>query len=409
MTFREYVPDTDKDAAHRIWREIGWVSSEEGEKAMDSFLAAGRTLVADINGEPECLVASMPGEIYYLGEPLPFSAVTAVSTSRIGRKQGLAKRLTAALIAADAAEGALVSGLGMFEQGFYDKLGYGTGSYEHWVSFDPALLKVKQKARLPQRIGKAQWREVHGALLARQKRHGSCNVLPPQIMEAEMHWTSGGFGLGYYDGPKHTLSHFFWSTSKGEHGPYTILFMAYQNKAQFLELMALIKNLGDQVHMVRLREPADVQLQDLLRQPLKQRRIAGTSEFASANKATAYWQVRICDLAGCLARTHLRESAVDFNLALHDPITVALDEDAPWRGVGGEYVVTLGPESGAEPGRDAALPTLETSVNAFTRLWLGVRPATGLAVTDQLRGPDVLLRQLDRALCLPTPSLDWDF
>jgi hypothetical protein len=86
-----------------------------------------------------------------------------------------------------------------------------------------------------------------------------------------------------------------------------------------------------------------------------------------------------------------------------------LDEGAPWRGGGGEYVVALGPDSSAELGRDERLPILTASVGAFTRMWLGVRPASGLAVTDQLQGPDELIQALDRALCLPEPRLDWDF
>ena len=98
-----------------------------------------------------------------------------------------------------------------------------------------------------------------------------------------------------------------------------------------------------------------------------------------------------------------------FNLALHDPIERFLDEGAPWRGISGDYVVALGPHSGAELGRDETLPTLTCSVGAFTRLWLGVRPATGLAVTDELEGPEELLRELDGVLRLPEPKLDWDF
>ena len=46
--------------------------------------------------------------------------------------------------------------------------------------------------------------------------------------------------------------------------------------------------------------------------------------------------------------------------------------------------MTLGEQCAAEPGRDAGLPDLRASINAFTRLWLGVRPATGLSITDQL-------------------------
>ena len=97
------------------------------------------------------------------------------------------------------------------------------------------------------------------------------------------------------------------------------------------------------------------------------------------------------------------------NLELSDPIERYLDENAAWRGVAGEYVVTLGPETSAEPGADVALPTLSASVGAFTRMWMGVRPASGLAVTDHLVGSPDLLAALDQTLRLPPPRLDWDF
>ncbi len=75
----------------------------------------------------------------------------------------------------------------------------------------------------------------------------------------------------------------------------------------------------------------------------------------------------------------------------------------------GDYVVTLGPASGAAPGTDAALPTLDATVNAFTRLWLGVRPASGLSITDDLAAPPELIEALDDVLRLPEPHPDWDF
>ena len=120
-------------------------------------------------------------------------------------------------------------------------------------------------------------------------------------------------------------------------------------------------------------------------------------------------QARICDLEGCLARTHLMGEEVRFNLVLSDPIERFLDQDAPWRGVSGEYMVWLGPSSTAARGRDDNLPTLTASVGAFTRLWLGVRPATGLAFTDELAGSPELLHAIERALRLPEPHPEWDF
>ena len=52
---------------------------------------------------------------------------------------------------------------------------------------------------------------------------------------------------------------------------------------------------------------------------------------------------------------------------------------------------------------------LTASVNAFSRMWLGVRPATALNFTDDLSGPPELLEALDSLLRLPDPQPDWDF
>jgi hypothetical protein len=332
-----------------------------------------------------------------------------VTTSRVARKQGLASRLAAELIAVDAAEGAQVAGLGMFEQGFYDQLGMGTGGYELWASFDPARLRVPVKARVPRRIGKDDWAAVHASMLERRRVHGMVNLLPAEIIRAEMMFAKNGFGLGYYDGPEGELTHHFWCRARGEHGPYSVGWMSFQTLDQFLELMALLKSLGDQVHLVRMREPPGIQLQDLMEQPIKQRHITGKSEYEAVTKAVAYWQVRICDLPGCLSSTHLPVGTVRFNLELQDPIARFLDDDAPWRGVGGEYVVALGPDSHAEVGSDPALPVLRASVGAFTRLWLGVGRASALAATDDLAGPAELLATLEKTLLLPQPKVDWDF
>jgi hypothetical protein len=217
------------------------------------------------------------------------------------------------------------------------------------------------------------------------------------------------FGLGYFDGPAGELTHHFWcSTENVARGPYVVLWMVYQTGEQFLELMEVIRGLGDQVRLIQMVEPRDIQLQDLIDQPFTQRRITRQTHYETGAQAVAYWQMRMCDVRGCLERTHLRGGEVCFNLTLTDPIERYLPEGAPWRGVAGGYVVTLGPSSGAERGHAAGLPTLHTTVNAFTRLWLGVRPATGLAITDELHGPAELLEQLDEVLLLPEPRPEWD-
>jgi len=87
VEFREYNADSDKDAVHRIWLETGWLEKDSKAQAerMDLFLSAGRALVADLDGEPECLVLTMPGVIRHLKDDLPMSGVTGVTTSRIAR------------------------------------------------------------------------------------------------------------------------------------------------------------------------------------------------------------------------------------------------------------------------------------------------------------------------------------
>ncbi len=406
---RPYDPERDYAAVLRIWKEAGWVPPGK-EEAVAFMLSCGRPMVAELEGQAECFVQTVPGMLRHLEEELPFSGVAAVATSRVARRRGLAGRLTALAVALDAAEGALVSGLGVFEQGFYDRLGFGTGPYEHFVSFDPAHLRVSACARVPRRLTPDDWALVHASRLARRRGHGSINLHPPEMTRMEMAHHDNGFGLGYCDGPGGELTHHIWfSVRNVEHGPYFVPWMTFQSAEQFQELVALLRDLSDQVRLVRMREPPGIQFQDLLLFPFRVRQATHGSALENWMRATAPYQVRICDLAGCLARTHLPAGPVRFNLHLSDPITAYLDEQARWRGVAGEYIVTLDMESSAQPGTDPSLPTLRASVGAFTRFWLGVRPASGLSCTDDLAGPPELLARLDQLLCLPPPLPDWEF
>ncbi len=415
VSFRPYDAGRDRDAVHRIWRETGWLESGQ-EQSLDLFLEANRCRVAEVNGAAECLVTTAPGTVRHLDADLPMSCVTAVTTSRVARKQGFAARLTAAAIAADAADGADVSVLGMFEQGFYNRLGFGTGGYEHIVTFNPATLRIDGPGapRVPRRITRDDWAMVHASRLSRGRSHGACNLEPAGLTRSEMLKFPSSFGLGYTDGPNGELTHHLWCWIPGgqgdaEYGPYKVEWIAWQTREQLLELLGLLKNLGDQLLAMRLREPAGIQLQDLFDKPFSQWGMSSQSKYECRVKAIAYWQMRICDLGRCLAQTHLRTGEARFNLQLTDPIEHFLPEDAPWRGMSGDYVVTLGASSGAEAGHDKSLPTLSATVNAFSRLWLGVRPASGLAITDDLEGPADLLEQLDHVLRLPDPKPDWDF
>jgi hypothetical protein len=412
MIYREYDPSKDAKAACRIMREAGWMR-EGGEEAYQQVMSDSRSFVAEVNGEAECIVVSSKGNLRYVSEDLPFAAITDVVTSRVARKLGHGSRLTALAAARDAADGVLVSGLGMFDQGYYDRLGYGLGVYDRRMVLDPAMLNVPGAKRVPRRLTIDDWRLVHESRLARRRLHGSC-VLGEATTRFEMANTNGGFGLGFCDGPDGELTHHVWLGVMGDarHGPYVVRWMTYQNDEQLRELLGVIRNLGDQVHAMRIADPPGVQLQALMDKTLRYVRLTENSRFETNSVAWAWWQVRMCDVPGCLARAKLpwaEGDEVRFSLKLTDPIGKYLPDDAPWRGVEGDYVVTLGPSSHVERGSDDGLPTMNASVNAFTRLWLGVSPATGLAVTDGLKAPHDLLEKLDWLLRLPSPIPDWDY
>lgn len=408
LEIRDYDHEGDFKAVKRIHVEVGWIASAAEGRSFKRLVPHLTGFVIPVRGEAECAVFTCPGALRHLQEDVDMLAVLAVTTSRVARKLGAAKVLTAHSLARGAEAGAEVAALGMFDQGFYDRLGFGTGSYARRIKFDPATLTVTQRFRPPQRIGKKKWRDVYQALCGRWRGHGGCVLGVPEILRDDLA-IDKTFCLGYTDGPGDTLSHFIWGEANGEHGPYDIYRYAYQTPEQLFELLALIKSFGDQVSSVTMQEPAEIQMQDLLRQPFRNRGMTSGAKHAATHETTAFWQARILDLAKCLAKTRLDAEAVTFNLRLSDPVAESLGDEHRWRGVAGDYVVTLGQQSSAEPGASAKLPTLYASVGAFTRMWLGVRNASSLALTDDLAADPALLADLDRALRLPSPHFGWDF
>ena len=407
---RHYDRDQDRQAVYRILREVGWVEPGK-EHLLDPTLECGRALVADLEGSPECVVATAPGTMRYADAEIPFAEVTLVATSRVARRQGLARRTLAQALAADAADGAALARVCVFDQGFYNRVGFGPGSYEHTLAFDPAGLRIAAKPRVPRRLTADDVGLIHASRLARPRGHGGVNYPAVALTETDVgFWADKGFGLGYCDGSNGELTHHFWCSARDvESGPYHVSWMTFQSREQFHELMALIKGLADQVRLVTMREPPGIQFQDLLDRPLRQHQVTQGSRYENRMNVSSFWQVRILDLRKCLAHTRLCCGGVRFNLRLADPVEPFVGTGSDWRGVAGDYTVTLGATSGAERGSDPSLPTLTASVNAFSRLWLGVRPATGLAITDELSGPADLLSQLNRRLKLPEPRPDWDF
>ncbi len=417
MHIRPYEEARDFDAVKRIWYETGWIDSETAAGYLKGFLSINNCLTGVLDDTAECLVIATPGSIRYEDEDLRMCAVTAVTTSRVARKQGMAQQLTALQLAASVETGDEVAVLGMFDQGFYDRVGFGTGSYIHTIKFDPASLLVRSGFRPPQRLTKDDWKDVAAAMHARKRGHGGASLNDPQVLKAELGWSmkENGFGLGYYGGSEggseggSDLTHFMWFVTEAvEHGPYSVVLYAYQNSEQLMELLALLKSLGDQVSMVEMQEPPDVQLQTLLKQPFRHRRNSKASAFANQHITSAWWQIRVLDVAACVAKRHWSGEEVTFNLELKDPVEPML-QDCNWQGCGGEYHVTLGARSVAERGHREGLPLLSASVNAFSRLLFGIAPATSLVITDDIQASPELFARLDEALLLPAMCLGWDF
>lgn len=404
MNYRNYDPQKDAEAAKTMWTEAGWGNYIDEQRLL---IETERTIVAELDGHAAALVVSSPGDMRYLDQTLSLSGIGGVITDLTARKQNLSSRLTARRIALDALEGALICGLGAFEDGYYNRLGFGTGCYEHIVHFSPANLKIERQARSPQRITPKDWEVIHANRLQRLRAHGGCNFYAPEYTKFET--AEDGFGFGYFN-PEGALTHHVWMGGKGkEDGPFSVRWMAYQNSDQLFELLALIKSFGDQFHLISMAEPPNVSLQALLDRPFFFRRLTKGAALENKVEADAWWQMRICNVEKCLEKTHLPNDELRLNLVLEDPLENFLDEDSEWKGVSGEYVVSLGTYSGAEPGRDASLPTLKASVGAFTCLWLGAHSASRLATCDAFAAPPELVEKLDWVFRLPPPWPEWDF
>ena len=412
IDLRDLEIDADMPALRRVWREIGWSDSKQTDRAMLDFYAEGETGVALINGEVECAVLAQYGTMRLDHHDLPLCVVSAVTTSRIARGLSLAQKLTARQLVKGQQAGAAVATLGMFDQGFYNKVGFGTGAYTNEFAFDPGLLDVGLKARTPVRLSVEQADQMLGAMVARPRVHGSVVLNLPRTFEAELTMDDNAFGLGYYDGSR--LTHFVWMRAKGENGPYQVKWMGYENGDGLLELLALLKSLADQVYSIRMHEPPHVQLQSMLKRPFRSQAIAEKGKFYADQNTYAWYQLRVLDLASCLGALSYSGPDVAFQLRLEDPIDSVLAaedlavERAAWRSLSGDWVVTLGGRSTAVSATDAALPTLECTVNSFSRLLWGVASASSLAVSDGLKAPSHLLESLD-GVFPAHPNPGWDF
>lgn len=411
--FETYDPERDHASCTRIWDETGWADrdDESDQQRLQDMWAGCKGWVARLSGEAECFVLTSNGSIRHQSSDLPFSGVMAVTTSRVARKQKLASRLTAHAVAADANEGAAVSGLGMFEQGFYNRLGFGSLPPQTVHTFDPARLTTPIPDRIPVRLNVRQDdASIHAARLARQRTHGSLNFDSLLITRGAACAGKKHFGLGFRNEDGTLGPHFVCRELPGENGPYAVQWISFQTYPELLELLGLIRSLGDAIRSVHLPSPPSVQIQDFLDGPIQQVIASAGGNHQKATRAMSWQQLRVCSVEQCVSALSIENESIEFNLVLTDPITRFLEDGQGWRGCGGEYWVRLASECEAKKAvANPDLPTLHASVNAFSRFWIGAATPEWLQVSEKFEGPPELIARLSRALCLPTPAYDWAF
>ena len=407
---RPFDKDRDRADLVRIWSETGWKKGQpDFDRGLDAYLKACDTIVEEHNGSMEVGASRTAGTLQFQTQQLPVVIIAGVYASVVCRQGGHASTLTAMQVAAGVADGAAVASLGIFDQGFYDRLGFSCCPYVRRMTIEPASLKVARLDRLPVRLSVDDAAEMHACRLGRRHMHGMINLADAGLTELEC-CECPGHGLGFRDA-KGVLTHAMWISvdDNAEDGPWSVRWMAWSTRAQLHELLGVIRSFADQVSGVRIADPPGVQLQDLVDRPFAWLRRTRGGQNEGKPTSIAYQQHRMCDVPTCMAALSLPGKPLSFNLRLHDPIEGFLPTDAPWRGCGGDWTVTLGEQCIATQGHDANAPMLEASINAFTRLWMGARSATALALTDDLRGPGDLLAALTSRWLLPEPAADWDY
>jgi predicted acetyltransferase len=405
IELRDFDIEKDMVSVQRIWREIGWSDSERTDQGMSAFFETGTTSVGLVNDEVECSVQAQTGSMRLDHEDLPLCVIAAVTTSRVARGLSLAQQLTARELAKGQRRGEAVAVLGMFDQGFYNKLGFGTGAYINEFRVDPNLFDINLKPRTPRRLSAHDSDAMLAALMARPPLHGNVVINQSSCFQAELRMEDG-VGLGYFEGKR--LTHFVWMKPQGEHGPYKVKWMGYENGQGLLEILALLKSLGDQVYSIHMMEPPHVQLQSMLKRPFRSQAVAEEGKYAAEQSACAWYQLRILDIPACINALSYSGRDIVFQLNVEDPVDEMLAGDDSWRPVGGSFDVTLGQHAAVKPAQDKSLPALTCTINTLSRLIWGVSSASNLAISDGLQAPVSLLTALD-GVFTPNPKPGWDF
>ena len=407
LSVRRYNPDKDARHIHRIWTDSKWIDDKEMYPIVDAYHKEANVWLGEVEGEVGTVVSTSPGSFNYNGIELPMTAITGVTAGLEFRRLGLAAKATTKAICDAYERGATIATLGAFEQGYYEKLGFGNFSTDSFITFDPHNLAVSTKHRRAIRLTKEDSDRMHAARLNRFKQHGTCDLHLPATTKFEIGYHKDSISLGFETGGE--LTHFFLGTLKGEHGPFRMEMFVYQNADQLLELLALLKTLSDQIRIVEMTSPLGIKMQEFLEFPMRHREVTEGSKYENSTVSYSFFQARILRLEECVKASKFQGSSIQFNLHLEDPIEKYLDSEESFKGCAGDYCVELGEKSTAVPGQNSEWPSLSCTINTFTRLWSGARSASSLLATDGLKADPDLVKGLDQLIRFQELKTDWDF
>lgn len=398
MDIRAYEAERDRAHVERIWREVGWITDDDGAAALPHFLDGGHVTVGLADGEAECCVSIHDATWRQDRTDLACALVSSVTTSWVGRRRGFAGTMLRRQLVAAAGRGDAVSVLGMFDQGFYDRLGFGTGASVLRHQFDPDTLRIDVAPRPVRRLGVDDVPAVHDLLQRRPRTHGGVVVHDEGFTRGEYLWTEERMTLGLHDEDGRLVGVLI-GKATGEHGPLEVYVLVGETSDELLELVGLLRQLGDQYRLVWLADPPELVLEDLLDQPYRHRFTSKGAAHPHQITAGAWWQLRVLDLVAVTAALPASSTDVTVVVDVQDPLAAG---DDGWDGVHGRWRLSFGAAPTAE--RTDAAADIVAGAGAVSRLLTGVAKASHLALSDHLDGPPDVLAALDDAITLPEPQ-----
>ncbi len=393
-----------------LWCQAGWREEHfDMEELLKHYIPAGTIFIAEQQGAIAGEVGTMPGNYRHCHSDIQLCAVTSVVIAIEQRRRAVGSDLTRRALRQALAEGAEVALLGAFDLGYYNRLGFGNGLPHRMIIIDPADIITNGAPPNLRKLTKTDVPAMHEARLRRYPVHGACSLYPSGFTASIAYATAPhALALGIYHRKK--LTAHLWAVVKDD-VTLTIEWWAADSPQHWLELLRGVASLQDQVQRIIMPYPARICLEDLLKSPCRRTRGMIGNEN-NPYPPPEYWQIRILDVVRCIQKSSLAvEQPYRFNLRVYGEAI----EMPSKRGVVSdpqvsEYNVALGEHSECHAGHSKALPLLECSIGAFSRLWCGAYSASTLVLSDHFNvSEERMVASLDRLFALPTPMCDWYF